>query len=92
MLTCPLLQFTVPHWFLEVEQCKDAPGGPLADISMQKCHSLAHYDRYEELVNTWVHITGDHVEKGLYGRIRASLGKGILCICWERGCAGTVAK
>ena len=47
---------------------------------MQERRSFAHYDRYEELVNTWVYVTGNHVEKGLYGRIRASLGEGMLCI------------
>lgn len=36
---------------------------------MQERRSLAHYDRYQELVNTWVHVTGDHARKGLYGRI-----------------------
>ena len=69
----------MPHWFLEVELCKDAPVGPLTG-----CSSLAHYDRYEELVNTWVHVTGEKAEKGLYGRIRASLGDGMLQI-EERG-------
>ena len=64
----------MPHWFLEVELCKDAAVGPLA------CRSIAHYDRYKELVNTWVHVTGHHAEKGLYGRIRASLGEGMLRI------------
>ena len=70
----------MPRWFLEVEACKDASVGPLADRSRQQCRSFAHYDRYEELVNTWVHVTGEHVEKGLYGRIRASLGEGMLRI------------
>lgn len=47
---------------------------------MQERRSLAHYDRYQELVNTWVHVTGDHARKGLYGRIRQSLGGGMLQI------------
>ena len=67
----------VPHWFLEVERGKD---GPLADMSKQEQCPLAHYDHYEELVNTWVHITGNHMQKGLYGQIRQSLGKGMLRI------------
>ena len=67
----------MPHWFLEVERGKD---GPLADMSKQERRPLAHYDRYEELVNTWVHVTGNHTQKGLYGRIRQSLGKGMLRI------------
>ena len=61
----------MPHWFLEVERGKD---GPLADVSKQEQRPLAHYDRYEELVNTWVHVTGNHMQKGLYGRIQQSLG------------------
>ena len=65
----------MPHWFLEVELRNDAAVGPSAER-----RSIAHYDRYEELVNTWVHVTGHHAEKGLYGRIRASLGEGILRI------------
>ena len=65
----------MPHWFLEVELCKDATVDPLAER-----RSIAHYDHYEELVNTWVHVTGHHPEKGLYSRIRASLGEGMLRI------------
>ena len=71
----------MPGWFLEVELRQDAPvQGPFADRSRAEHRSLAHYDRYEELVNTWVHVTGDHAEKGLYGRIRESLGDGMLRI------------
>jgi hypothetical protein len=66
MLTCPLLKFTVPHWFLEVERRND---GPLVDRSKRDRLPLAYYDRYEELVNMWVHVTGDHSEKGTYGKI-----------------------
>ena len=70
----------MPHWFLEVEPRKEAPVGPLEERSRQERHSLAHYDRYQELVNTWVQVTGDHAEKGLYGRIRESLGEGMMQI------------
>lgn len=70
----------MPPWFLEVELCKDVPVGPLRSGSSQGRRSLGHYDRYEELINTWVKVTGDHAEKGLYGRIRASLGEGLLSI------------
>ena len=38
----------------------------------------ASYDRYKELINTWVLVTGNIPEKGLYGRIRDHLGKQIM--------------
>ncbi|KAF8320244.1 hypothetical protein F5887DRAFT_1087885 [Amanita rubescens] len=76
----PNTKFTVPHWFLEVDPCKEAPVGPLEERWRKERHSLAQYDHYQELVNTWVQVTGDHAEKGLYGRIRASLGEGMMQI------------
>ena len=38
------------------------------------------YDRCKELVNTWVFVCGKHHEKGLYGRVRESLGNHLLSV------------
>jgi hypothetical protein len=38
------------------------------------------YDRYMELINTWVVVSGHHPEKGLYGRIRNHLGQQIMSV------------
>ncbi len=38
------------------------------------------YDRYRELINTWVVVSGHHPEKGLYGRIRNHLGQQIMSV------------
>jgi hypothetical protein len=45
---------------------------------VQNHRSLAFYDRYKELINTWVVATGKHVEKGTLGRIWEHLGNEIL--------------
>ncbi|KAF8341950.1 hypothetical protein F5887DRAFT_1076332 [Amanita rubescens] len=65
------MKFAVPPWFLELENAKDR-------IMEKSKRSHASYDRYKELVNTWVVITGKHPEKGLYGRIREHLGNEIM--------------
>lgn len=54
----------VPPWFLELDSTSDLQKGP----------NFAVYDRCTELVNTWVFVAGTHPEKGMYGRIRESLG------------------
>ena len=61
-------QFSVPHWFLELHET----------LASDKSPVLAYYDRYEELVGTWVWITGKIPEKGIYGRIQKSLGQEML--------------
>jgi hypothetical protein len=40
----------------------------------------ASYDRYRELINTWVVVSGHHPEKGLYGRIKNHQGKHIMSV------------
>lgn len=54
----------MPPWFLEI----DSPSGHTIKAK------FALYDRCKELINTWVFICGKHPEKGLYGRIRESIG------------------
>ncbi|KAF8668543.1 hypothetical protein AX14_006145 [Amanita brunnescens Koide BX004] len=61
-------KFSVPHWFLELHET----------LASDKSPVLAYYDRYEELVGTWVWITGKIPEKGIYGRIQKSLGQEML--------------
>ncbi|KAF8337811.1 hypothetical protein F5887DRAFT_920220 [Amanita rubescens] len=67
----PVMKFSVPHWFLELP-------ATLASHGSDERRLLAYYDRYEELVGTWVWITGNIPEKGTYGRIQKSLGQEML--------------
>lgn len=60
---------------MEQRELEEKPVGTLSDRLDQEHRSIAHYDRYKELVNTWVYVTGKRQEKGLYGRIRESLGQ-----------------
>jgi hypothetical protein len=63
---------------LEIEEGQHDRNNTLRDGVVQERHSLAFYDRYRELVNTWVVVTGKHAEKGVLGRIRDHLGQQIL--------------
>ena len=51
------------------------PGG-----QQQARQPWASYDRYKELINTWVIVSKYGPEKGLYGRIRDHLGNQIMRI------------
>ncbi len=60
----------MPPWFLELDNpsiVKTGDGG-----------SERLYDRYDELVNTWVIVTGNRGDKGLFGRIQKNLGNQIM--------------
>ncbi|KAF8328620.1 hypothetical protein F5887DRAFT_924204 [Amanita rubescens] len=65
--------FAVPSWFLDLDKTPDSskPGGSVE-------RSCSSYDRYDELVNTWVVITGKKADKGLFGRIQKNLGNQIM--------------
>ncbi|KAF8332933.1 hypothetical protein F5887DRAFT_922201 [Amanita rubescens] len=69
----PNTKFWEPHWFLNVVSTTE--GG----VEQKDC-SLAFHDRYKELINTWVVVTGNHAYKGLFGRIRDHLGQQMLSI------------
>ncbi|KAF8318845.1 hypothetical protein F5887DRAFT_1166918 [Amanita rubescens] len=66
-------KFAVPSWFLDLDKTPDSskPGGSVE-------RSCSSYDRYDELVNTWVVITGKKADKGLFGRIQKNLGNQIM--------------
>lgn len=66
----------VPTWFLEIDGAKGRTSQHASETPIPRnC-----YDRYTELVNTWVVVVGTHQEKGLYGRIREHLGDQFLRI------------
>ncbi|KAF8346789.1 hypothetical protein F5887DRAFT_1072882 [Amanita rubescens] len=72
------VEFTVPPWFLEVD---NASRLPMRGSLYRNHRTNGSYDHhYEELVNTWVVVSGNHAEKGLYGRIRAHLGRQIMSV------------
>ena len=58
----------VPPWFLQVDTALD----PMvqAPSAITNLAGLGDDDEYKKLVGTWVVISGPHVHKGLYGRIR----------------------
>ncbi|KAF8346158.1 hypothetical protein F5887DRAFT_1184931 [Amanita rubescens] len=70
-------KFCVPHWFLDVETRNDALE-PAVSGGLET--QLRYYDRYKELINTWVRVTGDNIYKGLFGRIRDHSGQQMMLI------------
>ncbi|KAF8322378.1 hypothetical protein F5887DRAFT_1087234 [Amanita rubescens] len=60
--------FMVPPWFLKA----DTVPGPTVQPPSAIANLLGRWDddNYKKLVGTWVVVTGPHVHKGLYGRIK----------------------